>query len=128
MKTVAGRKARVAAWSRSSRMIAFYSVIAGIGIWQLAYGGLARTYYFEAYGIQHFLSSPLRVIQSFAELYGSGELLRHSYFSLLEFVYGFLVAIVVGVGVALLAIAGVVTFEILKYAERRIASWCEHKV
>lgn len=32
------------------------------------------------------------------------------------------------VGVALLAIAGYVTFEVLKYAERRIAPWYEHKV
>lgn len=102
MRAVAERKAGVAAWLRSSRMIAFYSVIVGIGIWQLAYEVLARTYYFEAYAIHHFLSSPLRVIQSFAELYRSGELLRHSYFSLLEFVYGFLLAIVVGVGVGFL--------------------------
>lgn len=32
------------------------------------------------------------------------------------------------VGVALLAVGGYVTFEILKYAERMIAPWYEHKV
>lgn len=80
-------------------MIAAYSVISGIGIWQLAYEGLARTHYFEAYAINHFLSSPLQVIETFGQLYRSGELFRHSYFSLLEFVYGFLLAIVVGIPV-----------------------------
>jgi NitT/TauT family transport system permease protein len=32
------------------------------------------------------------------------------------------------VGVALLAIGGYVTFEVLKYAERRIAPWYESKI
>jgi len=86
----------------SPRKVAACSVIAGIGIWQLVYEGLARTYLFETYAINHFLASPLQVIQSFDELYRSGELLRHSYFSLLEFVYGFLLAIVVGVPVGFL--------------------------
>jgi len=58
---------------------------------------LAWTHYFKDYAIYHFLSSPLQVMQSFSELYQSGELLRNSYFSLLEFVYGFLLAIVAGV-------------------------------
>lgn len=97
MKSVAKKEPLVLAWLRSSRMIAAYSVIVGVGIWQLAYEGLARTGYFEAYAINHFLSSPLQVIQTFGELYRSGELFRHSYFSLLEFVYGFLLAIVVGI-------------------------------
>jgi NitT/TauT family transport system permease protein len=78
-------------------MIAVYSVIVGIGIWQLAYEGLAQTRYFKAYAIHHFLASPWQVIQTFGELYQSGELLRHSYFSFLEFVYGFLLAIAVGI-------------------------------
>ena len=97
MKVVEKREPLVPAWLLSSRMIAAYSVIAGIGIWQLAYEGLARTHYFEAYAIHHFLSSPLQVIETFDELFRSGELLRHSTFSLLEFVYGFLLAILVGI-------------------------------
>ena len=68
-------------------MTAACSVIIGIVIWQLAYQGLARTHYFKAYAIHHFLSSPWQVIQTLGELYQSGELLRHSYFSLLEFTY-----------------------------------------
>lgn len=102
MKTVAKAEPRVPAWARSSRMIAAYSVIAGIGIWQLAYAGLARTTYFEAYAIHHFLSSPLQVIETFGELYRSGELFRHSYFSLLEFAYGFALSVVVGIPVGFL--------------------------
>ncbi|TAK00240.1 ABC transporter permease [bacterium] len=97
MKSVAKKEPLVPAWLRSSRMIGACSVIVGIGIWQLAYEGLARTHYFKAYAIHHFLSSPLQVVQTFGELYRSGELVRHSYFSFLEFVYGFLLAIVVGI-------------------------------
>jgi NitT/TauT family transport system permease protein len=82
---------------RSARVTGACSVMAGIAIWQLAYEGLARTHYFKAYAIHHFLSSPWQVIQSFAELYQSGELLRHCSFSFLEFVYGFLLAIVIGI-------------------------------
>lgn len=102
MKTVAKAEPRVPAWARSSRMIALYSVVVGIGIWQLAYEGLARTPYFEAYAIQHFLASPLQVIETFGELYRSGELFRHSYFSLLEFAYGFVLSVVVGIPVGFL--------------------------
>lgn len=102
MKTVAKAEPRVPAWARSSRMIALYSVVVGIGIWQLAYEGLARTPYFEAYAIQHFLASPLQVIETFGELYRSGELFRHSYFSLLEFAYGFALSVVVGIPVGFL--------------------------
>ncbi len=86
----------------SPRMIAACSVIAGIGIWQLVYEGLARTDLFETYAINHFLASPFQVIETFGELYRSGELLRHSYFSLLEFVYGFFLAVVVGIPVGFL--------------------------
>ncbi len=97
MKSAAKKEPLVPAWLRSSRMIGACSVIVGIGIWQLAYEGLARTHYFKDYAIHHFLSSPLQVILTFGELYRSGELLRHSYFSFLEFAYGFLLAIVVGI-------------------------------
>lgn len=97
MKSVAKKERLVPAWLRSSRMIAACSVIVGIGVWQLAYEGLARSHYFEAYAIHHFLSSPWQVIQTFGELYRSGELLRHSYFSFLEFVYGFLSATALGI-------------------------------
>ena len=97
VKSVAKKEPLVPAWLRSSRMIAACSVMVGIGVWQLAYEALARTHYFKAYAIHHFLSSPWQVIQTFAELYQSGELLRHSYFSFLEFAYGFLLAIAVGI-------------------------------
>jgi len=86
----------------SPRKVAACSVIAGIAIWQLGYEALARTDLFGSYGIENFLASPLQVVQAFGELYNSGELLRHSYFSLLEFAYGFLLAIVVGVPVGFL--------------------------
>ena len=102
MKSVAKKKPFVPAWLRSSRMIAAYSVIVGIFMWQLAYDGLARTHYFKAYAIHHFLSSPLQVSRTFGELYQSGELLRHASFSLLEFVYGFLLAIVIGIPIGFL--------------------------
>lgn len=72
-------------------------MLAGIVLWQLAYDGLARTVYFQAYSINHFFASPWQVIQTFGELYRDGELVRNCYFSFLEFVYGFLLAIVVGV-------------------------------
>ena len=97
MKTAPKKPPRIPSGLRSSRAIGAYSVIAGLVVWQLAYQGLAWTHYFKDYAIYHFLSSPLQVMQSFGELYQSGELLRNSYFSLLEFVYGFLLAIVVGV-------------------------------
>ncbi len=99
MRSVAKKEPLVPAWLRSSRMIAACSVIVGIGIWQLAYEGLARTHYFEAYAIHHFLAAPLEIVRTFGELYRSGELIRHSYFSLLEFVYGFMLAVVVGIPV-----------------------------
>ena len=92
----------VTRWRLSPRKVAACSVIAGVAIWQVGYEVLARTALFETYGINNFLASPLQVIQAFGELYRSGELLRHSYFSLLEFVYGFLLAIVVGVPVGFL--------------------------
>lgn len=102
MKSTAKRGPLVPAWLRSSRTTGAYSVLVGIGLWQLAYEGLARTHYFKAYAIHHFLSSPLQVIQSFAELSKSGELLRNSTFSLMEFVYGFLLAIVIGIPIGFL--------------------------
>jgi NitT/TauT family transport system permease protein len=78
-------------------MIGACSVFVGIAAWQLAYMGLARTPYFEAYSINHFLASPWQVVLSFGELYRNGELFRNCYFSFLEFAYGFLLAIAVGV-------------------------------
>lgn len=105
MKTVAKRTPLVPAFLRCSEMIALYSLLAGIGIWQLAYGALAQTQYFKALAIDHFLSAPLQVIQTFGALYRSGELLRHSYFSLLEFVYGFLLAVAVGIPVGFIMAA-----------------------
>ena len=96
---MAKQERRVPAWLRSTRTVAACSVIVGVGLWQLGFEGLARSPYFKAYAIDHFLASPWQVIQSFRELYQSGELLRHCYFSLLEFVYGFLLAIAVGVPV-----------------------------
>jgi NitT/TauT family transport system permease protein len=78
-------------------MSAALSVTAGIALWQLFYDGLARTVYFDDYAINHFFVSPWQVAESFAELYQSGELVRNCYFSFLEFLYGFLLAIVVGV-------------------------------
>ena len=97
MSAVAKKDLLVPAWLRSSRMIAACSVTLGIVIWQLIYEGLARTPYFKEYSINHFLASPWQVVQTFGELYRSGELFRHSYFSFLEFVYGFSLAIVVGI-------------------------------
>ncbi len=102
MKAAAEREPRFPAWLGSPRMIAACSVVVGIGLWQLGYEALARTRYFKAYAIHHFLSSPWQVVQAFVELYRSGELLRHSYFSFLEFAYGFLLAIAVGIPVGLL--------------------------
>jgi NitT/TauT family transport system permease protein len=102
VKPAAKKEPLVAHWLRSSGMIAAYSVIAGISIWQLAYDGLARTDIFKAYAIHHFLASPLQVVQTFGELYRTGELLRHSYFSLLEFVYGFLSAAAAGIAIGFL--------------------------
>lgn len=97
MNAVAKKDPLVPAWLRSSRMIAACSVIIGIVIWQLVYEGLARTPYFREYSINHFLASPWQVVHTFGALYRSGELFRHSYFSFLEFVYGFSLAIVVGI-------------------------------
>jgi NitT/TauT family transport system permease protein len=84
-------------WWRSPQISGALSVCAGIAFWQLIYDILARTVYFQAYGINHFFVSPWQVAQSFAELYRSGELVRNCYFSFLEFFYGFLLAIAVGV-------------------------------
>ena len=102
MKSTTKRTPLIPLWLRSSQTTGAFSVVVGIGIWQLFYEGLARTHYFKDYAIHHFLSSPLQVIQSFSELSQSGELLRHSTFSLLEFVYGFLLAIVIGIPIGFL--------------------------
>ncbi|MGB7949561.1 MAG: ABC transporter permease [Candidatus Binatia bacterium] len=97
MKPATKRDGLAPAWLRSSRVVGALSVLAGIALWQLTYNGLARTVYFEAYSIHHFLASPWQVIQSFGELYRNGELVRNCYYSFLEFAYGFLLAIAVGV-------------------------------
>jgi len=82
---------------RSPQLTGALSVLAGIALWQVFYDGLARTDYFQAYAINHFFVSPWQVVQSFADLYQSGELVRNCYFSFLEFFYGFLLAIAIGV-------------------------------
>lgn len=79
------------------RMIAFYSVVAGVVLWQICYELLARSYLFKAYAINHFLSSPIEIAETFVQLLGTGELLRHSTYSFLEFVYGFSLAVAVGI-------------------------------
>lgn len=86
----------LARW-RSAQNVGALSVIIGILSWQFAYEALARTVYFHAYAIDHFFVSPWQVLQSFVELYQSGELVRNCYFSFLEFLCGFLLAIAVGV-------------------------------
>ena len=88
---------RVLPWLWGSRIIGACSVFAGIAVWQLAYDGLARTPYFDAYLINHFFASPWQILSSFGELYQSGELVKNCYFSFLEFAYGFLLAIGVGI-------------------------------
>ena len=97
MKSAAKQSPLIPAWLRSSRGIGALSMLAGIALWQLAYDGLARTVYFQAYSINHFFASPWQVMQTFGELYRDGELVRNCYFSFLEFLYGFLLAIAVGV-------------------------------
>ena len=82
---------------RSPQASGALSVLAGIALWQLVYDGLARTGYLQVYAIDHFFVSPWQVVESFAELYRSGELVRNCYFSFLEFLYGFLLSVVVGV-------------------------------
>ncbi len=79
------------------RMLAFYSVVAGVVLWQISYELLARTSLFKAYAIDHFLSSPIQIAETFVQLLGTGELLRHSGYSFLEFVYGFSLAVAVGI-------------------------------
>ena len=91
------RRNRVLPWLWGSRIIGACSVLAGIAVWQLAYDGLARTPYFDAYLINHFFASPRQILLSFGELYQSGELVKNCYFSFLEFAYGFLLAIGVGI-------------------------------
>lgn len=97
MSVARRRESPLSVWMRSSRVTGTISVIAGVLLWQLAYQGLERTSYFEAYAINHFLASPWLVIQTFGELYRSGELIRHCYFTLLEFIYGMALAIAVGI-------------------------------
>ncbi|MGN6732538.1 MAG: ABC transporter permease [Candidatus Binatia bacterium] len=82
---------------RSPQASGALSVLAGIALWQLVYDGLARTGYLQVYAIDHFFVSPWQVVESFVELYRSGELVRNCYFSFLEFFYGFLLSVVVGV-------------------------------
>jgi NitT/TauT family transport system permease protein len=63
---------------------------------------LARSTLFEALAINLFLSSPVKVVQSFGELLGNGELIVHMYASFLEFSYGYLLAVVVGIPLGVL--------------------------
>ena len=97
MIAVAQKAPLVTARWRSPQNIGAVSVIAGILLWQIGYDALARTVYFNAYAIDRFFVSPWQVLQSFDELYQSGEIVRNCYFSFLEFLYGFLLAIAVGV-------------------------------
>lgn len=84
------------------RMVGFYSVLSGLVFWQISYDLVAQTYLYEALAINHFLSSPVKIVESFRNLFSTGELLTHCYFSLLEFVYGYLLAVVVGIPVGAL--------------------------
>ena len=97
MTSAARQDPLLPAWLRSSRAIGTLSVLVGIAIWQLAYDALARTVYFQAYLINHFFASPWQVMETLVELYRNGELVRNCYFSFLEFLYGFLLAVGVGV-------------------------------
>jgi NitT/TauT family transport system permease protein len=97
VKSVAKTEPWLPVWLHSERMIGASSVLAGIVLWQLVYDGLERTSYFKAFSINHFFASPWQVVQTFNQLYLSGELLRNCYFSFLEFVYGFLLAAAIGV-------------------------------
>jgi NitT/TauT family transport system permease protein len=86
----------------SATLIGFASVVAGIVLWQLSYEALERTSLFRAYSINLFFASPIQVLQSFGELARSGELLVNCYFSFVEFLYGFLLAIAVGIPLGVL--------------------------
>jgi NitT/TauT family transport system permease protein len=87
---------------RSSQFYTFCSIFAGIALWQIGYMLLARSTLFEALAINLFLSSPVKVVQSFVELLGNGELIIHMYASFLEFSYGYLLAVVVGIPLGVL--------------------------
>lgn len=83
--------------SLTSNTVGFLSVVAGILLWQAGYEALARSDLFKAYGIGLFFSSPLQVAQAFVELTRSGELPLNCYYSFVEFIYGFALAIAVGI-------------------------------
>ena len=85
-----------------SQLYAFCSILGGIVLWQIGYMLLARSYLFEAFAINLFLSSPVGVAQSFVELLGTGELLTHSYASFIAFSYGYLLAAVAGIPLGVL--------------------------
>ncbi|MEE9551198.1 MAG: ABC transporter permease [Candidatus Binatia bacterium] len=87
---------------RSSQFYAFCSIFAGIALWQIGYMLLARSTLFEALAINLFLSSPVKIVQSFVELLGNGELIIHMHASFLEFSYGYLLAVVVGIPLGVL--------------------------
>ncbi len=78
-------------------VVAFFSVLTGIVLWQLTYDLGARTYWFQAFAIDNFLSSPIQIAKTFVKLWSSGELPQHSTYSFLEFVYGFFLAVIVGI-------------------------------
>jgi NitT/TauT family transport system permease protein len=81
----------------SAALVGFVSVVTGIVLWQVSYEALLRTPVFKAYSLQLFFASPLQVLHSFVELSRSGELAVDCYYSFVEFLYGFLLAIVVGI-------------------------------
>ena len=81
----------------SPRLVSFYSVAGGLLLWEILFDLIARTSLYESFAIGHFLSSPVRIVQTFIEFLSNGELLEHCYFSLLEFVYGYLLAVAVGI-------------------------------
>lgn len=78
-------------------MVALYSVASGMVFWQVSYDFLARTPLFKAFAIDRFLASPIQIAETFAKLLGTGEVLKHSYFSFLEFAYGFMLAVAAGI-------------------------------
>lgn len=86
----------------SSALIGFVSVSTGILLWQLGYEALARTPLFRAYSINLFFASPLQVLESFGTLARSGELQVNCYYSFMEFLYGFFLAVLAGIPLGVL--------------------------
>lgn len=91
VERVARRERRSQATRR--QVLAWASVLAGLALWEFAGQVVVRN--------PLFLATPTQTFAALIELWGTGDLQRHTWISGQEFVLGFMLASVVGIAIGL---------------------------